>query len=314
MEKVTESKFLGLRSSAIIEIFLFFCIVFAIASIFGLQLNYFDITPHPFWIIVLAMSARYGVCEGILAAGVATAVLILGPLPPRSPLEDPFIYTFTIIKNPILWLVLSVVLGESRSKQKNELAIVSKKLLESESKEEKMAKSYTDLKNLKERLEIRISAEMQTVISAIKSFKEIEMLDKERLLDGACDLVEVIIAPEKFSIFFLENDTLSCLIKRGWDHEGEFKKIIESNHPLFKAVVHDKKMTSILITKNEILNNEGVLAAPILSPYTKEVIGMIKIEQIPFLRLKLVTTQSLEILGEWIGTSYANLLEKKRSS
>ncbi len=110
-------KFLGLRLVAWIEMLIFFCLMFAIAFIFRIPFNYFSVSPHPFWIIVILMAAQYGTNEGLVAAIISTCVLLLGPLPTQDILQDRFQYFFILVKTPLLWFIAAVIFGELRKRQ-----------------------------------------------------------------------------------------------------------------------------------------------------------------------------------------------------
>ncbi len=73
-------KFIGIRTSAWVEIFAFFIILTFISYLSSLPFNFFNVSPHPFWIVVVLMAAQYGTLEGLLAAFIATLFLSLGPL------------------------------------------------------------------------------------------------------------------------------------------------------------------------------------------------------------------------------------------
>lgn len=310
MDKKSPKTFLGLRSTAIVEIFLFFVICTIVSFPLEQKWNFFDTAPHPYWIIVLAMSFRYGAYEGLVSSFIATGILLLGPLPVRSPLEDPFVYTFTLLKNPILWFIVAVILGEARSKQKRKLKKFQEEISQAEEKEERMARSYTDLKKIKEKLEIRVSSEMHTVISAIEAFKKLEIRDEKSLFEGSAELIKVLIDPEKFSLFLLKEDTLVCQLTRGWEENEHFATSFTKESNLFKEVIEKQNTPSILVHKNTYFEGEGVLATPLICPYTKKSIGMLKIEQIPFAKLKMVKGHTAELLGQWIGAAYVNLTRK----
>lgn len=54
----------------------------------------------------------------------------------------------------------------------------------------------------------------------------------------------------------------------------------------------------------DILKKEGILAAPIQASPTSKVIGMVKIEQIPFERVDIAMLESLSLIGKSIGRAY----------
>jgi len=305
----TPARFLNLRVSAYWEILAFFVFMGLLAFLCGTSFNYFTVSPHPFWIVVILMAVQYGTNEALLATCVATLVLFLGPLPPRTILEQKYEYFFLLAKTPLLWFVFAVALGELRMKHLREKTQLQQKVVQAKEKEKQMAEAYLSLKRIKEHLELHVASEMQTVLVGIQAIKELKENNKQSVIKGACDLISTIITPEKFSIYLLENHELVQVANQGWEEKELYAKIFSSNDRLFQEVIEKRKIVSIHTSATEILGKEGVLAVPITSKETKEVLGMIKIEQVPFVRLKTSMVESVRIIGEWVGESYKNLHE-----
>lgn len=310
-EKPPSSKFLGVRTSAMFEIVAFFVLLALIAFLFGLSLNYYKISPHPFWIIVVLISTQYGTNAGLIAALIATVIFLLGPIPPRNILQEPAEYFFLIAKLPLLWFVAALILGELRIKQLRETERLRIVAQQAEEKEKKIAESYIALKKIKEHLEMRVVSEMQTTLSMITTFELLEKTDKAGVIKGALELTKTLVAPEKFSIYLLDAGELKCVAANEWEPNDHYAKSFNSESLLFQEVIQKRRVVSYNLSPREILGKEGVLAVPIANGATNEVFGMIKIEQIPFLRLRTATIESLRSIGDWVGKAYANILAKE---
>lgn len=305
------SKLFGMRTSALIEIAAFFIILTLGALLFGKPLNYIQVTPHPYWIVVILISAQYGTVEGLLAAFVASIFYFLGTFPERNILQDRSEYFYLLAKTPILWFVSAVILGELRMKHIRETAELQKKADEAKEQEKKIAESYSALKKIKERLEMRVASEMQTTLAMITTFKRLEERGKEGVIQGAFELTKTLIAPEKFSIYLLEDGELKKVAAEDWEKSDHYAHQFNTESPLFNEIVRKRNMVSYSTSNLEILGKEGVVAVPIIDPSTKEVFGMIKVEQIPFLRLRTSVIESLKTIGEWVGKAYNGILEKE---
>jgi polysaccharide biosynthesis protein PelD len=307
-------KFLGIRVSAWIEIALFFIILLIIAWLFHIPINYRSVCPHPFWIIVILMAAQYGTNEGLLAAIVATIIFLLGPYPERVLTQDKFQYVFMIAKGPVLWFVAAVILGEIRNRHIRELLRVKEVALSSQEREKTVTKAYSSLKEIKEQLEIRYASQMQTAITAYDSFKRLEKEDKPGIIKGALELVRTFVSPEKMSLFLLGGDELKLIASEGWKEGEPFKKEIPSTSALFQEIVAKKRVLSVVNSGDrEILEPEGALAVPIINTEKNALFGMIKIEQIPFLRLRKATIETCRTIGEWIGAAWGHSIETEQA-
>ncbi len=305
MEK-KERYLFGIRIAALVEIACFFIICLLIAYLVGIDFNFFSVSPHPFWIVVILISAQYGTLAGLLAAFVATIVYLAGPLPKQNILQEWSEYFFVIAKLPLLWFVSAIILGELRMKhirERDHLRVIA---YETEEREKKLAESYESLKRIKERLETRVAAEIPTNLIILDSIKKLEESEKKDIIPRAFNLIKVLIAPEKFSIFFRDSDGLKLEATEGWGTEERYAKNFVSTTPLYREIVERKRVLSLMNRDADTLVTEGMLATPILSSPSSEVIGMIKIEQIPFQQVKLGTIESLRLIGVSIGKAYEN--------
>ncbi len=306
LKQGTYKKFLGLRVAAWVEIICFYSFLSLGAFLFGAKINYFAVSPHPYWILIVLMSAQYGTNEGLTAALIGTVILELGPLPVRNILQDKSEYFFLLAKTPLMWFVTAVILGELRMKHMQERDLLRAAALEANEKQEKIATSYNSLKKLKERLEMRVASEMQTTLMVINAFKELEEQGREGIINGANELTKTLVAPEKFSIFLLEKDSLICACKDGWQPSDHFEESFGPDTPIYQEIVENHRILSLHISDPSILQDQGVLAAPIICNPEKQVFGMIKVEQIPVVRLNTATIETLRLIGEWVGKSYSN--------
>jgi hypothetical protein len=302
------STFFGIRVSAIVEIICFFIICLIISVVASGYIDFFKVCPHPFWIVVILISAQYGTYEGLLAAFVATVVYLLGPLPARDLLQEKALYFYDIAKTPLAWFVSALILGELRMRHIRERDRLREAAVRAEEKQRRVAESYQALKKIKERLEVHVASELPTALMLIDSFKELEGKDLAEIIEGATGLIKALIDPEKFSVYLLEWNRLNLRSSMGWDQNDHFAKEFALDTPLYESIVNRHHTLVISSPKDvEILQSEGVLAAPIVDTNSKKVYGMIKVELMPFIRLKMPAVECIRVVGEWVGISCSRI-------
>ena len=76
-----------------------------------------EVEPSPYWLPVLLLSLQYGTVAGLLAAAVATGAYIFNGFPEQAIGENLFAYLLRIWSLPILWVGVSLVLGQFRLRQ-----------------------------------------------------------------------------------------------------------------------------------------------------------------------------------------------------
>ncbi|WP_395452189.1 GAF domain-containing protein (plasmid) [Azospirillum melinis] len=309
-------RWLGLRPVALLELLLFFGVALGLDGWLGAGLRFEGVQPHPFWIPVLLLAIQYGTNEGVLAALVASAALRLGNMPDAGIGQDLYDHLFTLTREPILWLVAAVLFGELRMRQLREREDLRAGLATARQEAEAIARSYRALKSVKESLETRVAGQLRTVFTLYQAAKSIDHLDEGEVMLGIADLVRTVMKPEKFSLFLLNNDVLESVTNEGWDDETDsYARWFDSGTPLFQTVIARQRQLCVNRADDErVLAGEGVMAGPLISADTGEVLGMVKIESLGFTDLSVNTVENFRILCEWIGTAMAKARQYRTAS
>ncbi|PZP83994.1 MAG: hypothetical protein DI582_09865 [Azospirillum brasilense] len=302
-----QATILGLRTSAIIETVLMLIAFVVVDAIFFDGTRYWDVNPHPFWVVVILIAAQYGTAEGIFAAAASSLFLLIGNIPPAPEGVDHYDHLYEIAINPILWFVVGWGLGELRQRHIRERNQMRKDLEDSQQREELISDSYKFVKNRKESLEVQVSGQLTSSIEAYRAAKAVETLDPKSVMQGVERLVKSVMSPQKFSLYIFHDSKLSATILHGWHPADGYAQEIDSYSPLYQAIVGQQDTLVIANEDHEAaLDGQGVLAGPIIDPDTKRVVGMLKIEQMDFISLSLNTVETFRALCEWIGTALIN--------
>lgn len=302
-----QATFGGLRTIAIFEAVIMLAILVIVDALFLDGTRYWDVNPHPFWIVVIIIAGQYGTAEGIIAAALATLFLLVGNIPETPEGMDHFQHLYDIAINPILWFVVGWALGEVRQRHIRERDRLSKELNDSQQREELISDSYKFVKARKENLEVQVSGQLTSSIEAYRAAKAVETLDPKSVMQGVERLVKSVLGPQKFSLYILHDSKLNATILHGWHPNDSYLQEIDSYSPLHQAVVGSQETLVIANEEQEqALSGQGILAGPIVDPETNRVVGMLKVEQMDFISLSLNTVETFRALCEWIGTALIN--------
>jgi hypothetical protein len=300
-------RMLGIRVSALLEMLCFLALALAIDARLGAGDRLSGITPHPFWIIVLLVSAQYGAREGLLAAILASAALLVGNLPEQGFSEDLHAWLLRATTEPLLWIFAAMVIGEIRDAHRRERDALRDALAEARDHAEGIGAAYERLMVVKDHLEARVAGQARTVRSIFVASRSIERQDSGQVLAGIQQLVAAVMSPRRFSLFLLDHDLLEAVLSEGWTAGDGYACAFDATTPLYQAVVsHRRHLVATRPSHAMILGTEGLLAGPLTCTETGEVIGMLKIEEMDFLELHPASVQNFRILCEWIGAAYAN--------
>lgn len=306
-DKPEPARILGIRVSAIVEAIIILVVLTLIDAIFGSGHRFWDTNPHPFWIAVLLVACQYGTNEGLVAAGLATLFYLAFNIPPVPAELNHYQWLYTILINPILWLVAGLLLGELRQRHIRERDRLTRELEESGQRENLISESYKFVRNRKESLEVQVSGQLVSSIEAYRAAKAVETLDPKSVMQGVERLVKSVLGPQKFSLYILHDSKLTATVLHGWNPSDRYTQEIDSFSPLYQAVVGNQETLVVANEQHEIaLDGQGILAGPILDPESGRVLGMLKVEQMDFISLSLSSVETFRALCEWIGTALIN--------
>jgi hypothetical protein len=300
-------RILGLRASALVEIGLFLSLSLALDYFFLDGTRFWEWAPHPFWVIVVLVTCQYGTNEGLVSAGLASLALLVYNFPEQSLSQDVYDHLLEITKRPLMWACCGVFLGGLRNRQIEERDQLSSDLAETKKREENIASGYEKIRSLKRKLEARLAGQVSTAATLYNSVKAIEKLEPEEVLNGVVDVLRSLLNPDKFSLFLLNQNRLELSIADGWSPEDSYSQSFTANSPIFQRIVGEQKLLCVSNEEEEkILEEEGLLAGPLMDPESGEVLGMLKIEEIGFVDLNLGNLETFRVVCEWLATAYRN--------
>ncbi len=304
-----QNTIMGLRSSAVFEIVGFLLVMLLCSVFFGDGNRFWGVEPHPFWVIVILIAVQYGTSEGILAAILSSVVLLVGNIPEQEfgTSGNMYDYLYTFLRLPVLWLMAAVVLGELRQRHIRERDFLRKELADARNREEVIADSYNKVKTFKERLELKIASQLRSSVTTYRAARAIEKNHPTDVLQGVQELVRSVMQPDKFSVYLLGSDGLSSSITYGWKEGDNFQQQYGANDALYKEVIGSQHVLCIANRDHQrVLQDQGVLAGPLVDSETGEISGMLKIEKIGFMDLNLSTIETFHAICEWVGMALVN--------
>ena len=300
-------RLLGVRVSALLEISAFLALALAADTLLLDADRFAGVKPHPFWAVVLLAAAQYGTSGGLVAAALATAALLAGNMPEQGFDEDLYAWLLRISGTPVLWLIGALVLGGIRDGHSREGRALREQLAGTREECRAIAEAYERLARAKGELEARVAGQLRTVPRVYSASRAIERQGTSEVLIGIAPLVRSVLGPTKFSLYLLDGRTLEVAAREGWAPEDRFAREFDVGSPLFRAVVVRRQILVCVEPEHDaLLRGEGMLAGPLVSEETGEVVGMLKVEEIPFVELNPSTVQNFRVACEWIGKAYDN--------
>ena len=306
--------FLGIRVDALVEMILFLGLILAVDYWFFDGNRFWGVKPHPFWMVILIMTVFYGTAEGIVAAAIASAALLLYNLPPQQFDQDPFSYVLHVSLTPMLWLAAATVVGGFHDVRVGTIERVRGLYNEAKEREQLITSAYTKVEALARNLERQLVGELSGQTGVYMAANNINAADPQKAHEAILEMFHSAMGADKLSLFMLNGNNLELVRNKGWIEKESYQKKFETASPLFGAVIGQGRTLNLNVPADEVvLAGEGVLAAPLMHNQTGEIVGMVKIENLPFSNLNETTINLFKTLSNWVGTVVVNQLVMQRS-
>jgi len=302
------------RLVALVEVGLFLAAALAVDGMLLDGDRFWSVSPHPFWLAVLLPSIQYGSREGLVAALLATAALLVGNIREPTIDEDVYGYFLDLTALPVMWLLTAVIVGELRNRQILERNTLRARVDEADRRNAQLTDNYHRLDRLRENLEVRVAGQMRTVLSTYEAAKALEHNGTGPVLSGIVELVRTLLEPAKFSVFLRHGEEIRAEATEGWSADEPLPRRYARGTSLFDQVIGGQNTVSVTDRWGAaVLEDDGVIAGPLITR-EGEVLGMLKIEDMRFLQLNATALENFRVLCEWCGNAYGNALvyEKTR--
>lgn len=311
LHRVKGAQLFGVRLVVYVELLTFFLLLAIIDFTFFEGKRFWGVSPHPYWLPILIMTMQYGTNVGLLTATLSSVILLLGNFPAQAMSQDLYAYIANVIVQPVLWFIVALILGELRMRHIRERDRLETLVKELEEKAYTITDAYHRLHEVKMSLEHRVATHLRSVIYLYEAAKAIESLDSADVYQNVGSLVKNLIAPEKFSLYLADPqkpENFTLVSQEGWVDGEIYKTSFGPDNPLYQAIALRQQVLCVANPQDaKILNSEGVLAGPLFDKEEGRVVGMLKIEQIPFLELTVTNVENFKVLCDWLGLSLSKI-------
>ncbi|MDO9500266.1 MAG: hypothetical protein Q7J52_09215 [Falsiroseomonas sp.] len=253
----------------------------------------------PFMLPVLYVAARYGLVPGV-AVALAAGLLRIGLAVSAD------LWTLGAWALPLFWPLLAALVGGFSEWHLRRLRAAEDAVAAAEQDRAAIAEANQRLAERALELDARLGARLQATTAV---FEAARMLGggTEGVIRGATGLLRAATGCTACSFWLAEDRTLHLVAAEGWPQHADpplAHTILPG--PLTDAIAQGRgALVATRLADRLALGGEGLLAAPVLSPWDGFVLGMVKIEDLGFDDLGLETIAALEAAAGWIGAALA---------
>lgn len=163
--------------------------------------RYAWMTPRPFWIPVILISAQYGLAGGVFATLVATLALYSSALPSQLATQDYYAYSRQVVAEPTAWLACALVLGGLRSLHIFHAAELRQQRDDALDEADSLGRGLSAAMAEIGRLELRFAAETRTLGSVSKAFACLDAEDGLRLATSLAELGRRLVGASRLTVY-----------------------------------------------------------------------------------------------------------------
>ena len=300
----THRTMLGVRAMAWLEIVLFFAAALAVDFLLLEGNRFWEVRPHPFWLIVILVAVQYGANASLVAALAASLALIVGNLPAPELGADVFQYWAGIGLRPALWVGVGQILGQMRDRELAERSRLRTRITVLEDQNQLIAQGFEELKRTKSALEARIARQFRTVITTYRAAQSMDVTDETRLSRGLDQLIQSVLSPKKYSLWTLSPEGFELERTVGWQPEDGYDRRLELEHPMVQHLLaREAALCAARPADERKLMGQGLLAGALTDLDSGEIVGMLKVEETAFLDFNLYTLENFNVICSWIAAA-----------
>jgi hypothetical protein len=270
------------------------------------------ISPNPYWIVVIAIAARYGRVGGSLA-GIATALVFAGHLYAIKGIDlfydDPWILRF-----PFFFILIGFLIGEVKTVFILREDYLSSRVEELQNFNDKLKKEMDILKEAHKGLSVDVATTTDTITILNEITSKLKSTKPTDIYRGILESLHDYMDAEECSFYALEGNLLTLQESLGWKDYYRRPTTHELGNGLVGLAAQKLRPFSVkdMVLKKAAegakemgMLGDTLLAIPVIG-LENRVYGVASIEKMPLLKLTDATIRTTNIICELAASSLNN--------
>jgi polysaccharide biosynthesis protein PelD len=298
-------------------VFFFLLVISVNILLFPEMPGFLGLSPHPYIIVILLISGRFGLKEGLLTSLIAS--IILGTYIFLD-LQQFFTWGVFIEKSFLItvgsFFLAALIVGEMRGFNKSYERTLVRENTELKGEKKRLNEQLEIVTQIKEELENRIIGQEETVHSLYQATKSLETLEEKDFFQALTKLTTRFTGATKVSLYMIDysNDSIYQVAHYGWDENHTSRKKL----PLYEGMFGQVLKTNLMLTIKDISDNPKQLKLWEKCPYkayayvpismASVMVGILTVDDIPFLKLNVSTVRILSLITELAVPALKNII------
>jgi polysaccharide biosynthesis protein PelD len=275
--------------------------------------GFFEANPHPFWFVVIPIAARYGAAPGYAVGGLAALLYMLLLITQPRSIFAVDIFSTQAILPPVLFLVAGAALGELRESQKRSQKDLATRYDGMEADLEDVAQRYLAAVEINREMQRRIVSQTATVTTLYQAAKALDQLEIEQLCPAILELVATFVEADACALYLRQDGKF--VLKEARPEHADFQRPreLDTQRGIPAIVLSEQRTVTIrdvftAASPTQIAREPLLIATPLIGQ-NHEVIGILTVERMPFLRLTPSAVKLFSLLGDWASSAFQTALQ-----
>ncbi len=268
--------------------------------------GFLEVAPHPYWIVVLLAASRYGFGAGVFSGIVSGLLYFFFSLINLTDISFYTLRDLSLWGKPVLFFIVGAVLGEIRQMQIRDYGDLAEERDSFRNAFEKIKTKYEALSEAKQEIDTRIISQEQTLGTLYEAAQGLRSLSKDNIYPAVLEILREFLSVEDCSIYLLEGDRfkIHTAIRHGGPGLPEY---MDSSEGMMGLALEKRRAVSIKeVEGTQYIHSGIIISAPIFVDKGRQVIGVLNVEKMPFLKFTSDSPRVLGLVADWCGTSIEN--------
>lgn len=265
------------------------------------------------WVPIILIAGRYGTAPGVFTGFIASCYYMYA-ISIENFFYGDFEYALSDKIQIFSFLFFAAVFGQMYDRILNKYLILISEHEDLTEQHKNLLAHYEVLEKVNEKLEKRMIRRDVTINSLYEMAKNLESLEEKDLYVGVSDLMKRFIQAEKGAIYLLDNNG-KFEPKSYFGYEANVNKILKAkieNNKLIRKALADGKTLSFRNGFDSQFTlppeEKCLIAAPVVIGAENKIVGLITVDQAPFLSLNSSNVRILGIIADWL----SNAIQKSK--
>lgn len=283
------------------EIIAFIFLLMLVNFLFAREdIGFHELNPNPFWLVIMMSAVRYGTGWGCLAA-MFVSIIYLATLPWDKGNITGQIYTQTPVA--VTFFIIAFLLGERKDFFKKQMKTKDEEVARCKEEIQMLKKNYNTLEYIKNELEVKVLRENLTLSTLYETAQRLGRLHPNEIYPAILKTLREYLEADKCSLYLVDGNHLRLKSYLGYGpREIPPETMSMGGNKLWQRVQNGE-----VATMRERMEREGaipdskipsIMCAPIRYSGGK-IIGMINIEQLPFVKFHEASINLFSMIVEW---------------